>query len=1472
MYNLKKAKINQNFPITIINAKEQKAFIGVDGKSEQETRSGKNLYNIFDINNVSGLTVNNDGWATATINNSSGASLIILNLKVPTTNLINVSTNYALFLEIETVSGQGFLCLNEPSVKSQFQTDRTLSLSTLTANSVNKYIMTTRNNFESSTNMFWSYLYSEAGKSCSIKYRLSVLADTSITTDDFVYEPYGASPSPDYPSEIHSVADDVNLLNLENIENHSVNFYYENIGTNFQLKAGETYTLSFDAESDITPFNVGIGCGSSGNYQSDILNKGGFQNGRISITFTPQNSNFTYGNYLALRFVRYNNSTSYKYSAKNIKLQKGTTSTPYSPYNQGTVTIKQRGKNENDGINYGFYIGAEATTYRISGADNGLCIPIENEVYTISSKEIQNRYRIACSNSLPSNTSQNCFNGVVKDGTNDNVTIDTSGYKYLLINCTNINDIQIEQGSTSTPYEPYQANDYTIQTEPLRSLPNGVKDTIEADGIHRRVGRQILSNVEFLTSTTLFGVEGKFGSYELIGAKNEGRTYTFMSDKIMYANEEFLQYGAFRNSTNLLVMTSSDDTVENFNSKISGAEILYELAEEIIEPFTEEQQEVINSMKTFEGTNIFDLQQDIDTSATIEYREKITEEIKNAVINNAEKAYIEVLDTGEIFDETENLKSVKLNDERYIEGRGFIGSVIAKELTGSFINDNDFFKNIENKEIKYYNGPVMGDDSVKYFDYGTFIVQKPENDNVKDDTSFVAFDYMIKFNKKFENRLDYSTGTVTVLQLLENICDQVDVKLGTKTFRNSDFIIENNQFVGGETCRDVLSQIAQIAFSWARIDENDELVLDFNPTEIISETLNPDDYFDLELNEVFGPVNTIAFSNSKVTGEYVSIHSDDYSPQEDEQIAIEIQDNYFAYTENKRRQLLEAARPLLGLTYTPLKVKTCGRNYLNCSDKIEISNLQDIPCQTYIFNNKLDFNGTTFDEKSSPSITKVQQEFSFTGEYKGAIRKTEIIVDKANGTITDYIQKVDGAVTELAEIKRDINGLSVSLGKSGGNNLLYYDTEFWRLTIYDILYRGFENFSSITETSINTLLDTTITEYNEEEERISFVYENHNIEINQIKNPPIGEKDFSIRTNPFLEKIKSSNSIQETESIYTFDDVRKNTLSGLGYYLKQEKVEQEVIVPNGDYTLSFLYKTLDPGATSKVFIDNGETEQEYTLTSNTDNFKDFQLSREAIDEDISLIEETINNAPSFDDITSQYLEDNLGIIISDYSKTDSEITFSAFDVDYTITQKISLKNSEGSYVTQLNEILETVDDFDIITENFLNTNLGVTITDYEKQNYIISFNIEEENYIILLELEIHSISTKYNYLSAKVLTNTLKIKFETNLDRSVMIADIMLNSGTDKLDWTQNANETLTDTVTIGKGIVIESETDDVKFKADTDGIRIVKKDDEEDESARFTNLGTETKNIEVKNTSNLGGLIVRKISNKKIWILLGND
>lgn len=113
------------------------------------------------------------------------------------------------------------------------------------------------------------------------------------------------------------------------------------------------------------------------------------------------------------------------------------------------------GKNLNDGINDNFYITSTATGYKTSSNDNGVCIALINGTYTISTTETQARYRVACTNSLPSSTQQTCYNGVNRDGTSDNITIDTTGYQYLLINATDIKKIQIEKGNQATTYEEY---------------------------------------------------------------------------------------------------------------------------------------------------------------------------------------------------------------------------------------------------------------------------------------------------------------------------------------------------------------------------------------------------------------------------------------------------------------------------------------------------------------------------------------------------------------------------------------------------------------------------------------------------------------------------------------------------------------------------------------------------------------------------------------------------------------------------------------------------------------------------------------------------------------------------------------------------------------------------------------------------------------------------------------------------------
>lgn len=196
-------------------------------------------------------------------------------------------------------------------------------------------------------------------------------------------------------------------------------------------------------------------------------------------------------------------------------------------------------------------------------------------------------------------------------------------------------DIKFKKGSTSTPYSPYNYGTFTIDfegqtenynytfiTKPLRSLPNGVRDSLEADGIHRRVGRQILGDVTALIEATIFGTPSKFASYVLQNTKNENRNYNFISDKLAYANEQFVKYGAYRNQTTLIVLTTIDDTLENFNSKISGSEVLYELAEEVIEPYTEEQQEQYNKIKelyTFDGTTNISSDDEVPPYLQIQY-------------------------------------------------------------------------------------------------------------------------------------------------------------------------------------------------------------------------------------------------------------------------------------------------------------------------------------------------------------------------------------------------------------------------------------------------------------------------------------------------------------------------------------------------------------------------------------------------------------------------------------------------------------------------------------------------------------------------------------------------------------------------------------------------------------------------------------------------------------------------------------
>lgn len=545
-------------------------------------------------------------------------------------------------------------------------------------------------------------------------------------------------------------------------------------------------------------------------------------------------------------------------------------------------------------------------------------------------------------------------------------------------------------------------------------------------------------------------------------------------------------------------------------------------------------------------------------------------EAKKRIINGKiTRAYLKVLATDNlpeiIIDESNYLKDFTFEDFRYVPDEGFIGGTVAKSITGNFNNiDNSF--SIQDREFELYLGVDLEDETTEYIKYGTFIVQKPEDDQVTDNTSFEALDYMIKLNLPWEDRMTYPC---TLKQLFDDLVEQSGLKTKVTTFLNEDFIVENNQFEEGTTRRDVLKAIAQAAFNWARIDEDDNIVMDFEIKDNVEETLTPDNYFNLTKQEIYGPINVIIFKNSQVEGENVTIKDEEsinagkgknkfdkdnikytkgyYLDKDGNEVAndkwqytdyikvdsyditlsevadkfpaicgydenknfivgknydnqayvtltsdkkikyirfsvnidwltlrynyhtlnfpifigdypyigkmqleegkerteyeafiangeteLVISDNPLAYNQAKRAELIEAGKKLFGLKYTPISMDTTGYIYLDCKNKIAITNLNNEKFETYVFNHTINYDGVVLDSIESPASTKTETKYQYTSDMIKKVTRTEILVDKAN-------QKIQEIVEEQTNFSEKISSLTVSLNDITAEINNFYD-------------------------------------------------------------------------------------------------------------------------------------------------------------------------------------------------------------------------------------------------------------------------------------------------------------------------------------------------------------------------------------------------------------------------------------------------
>lgn len=417
-----------------------------------------------------------------------------------------------------------------------------------------------------------------------------------------------------------------------------------------------------------------------------------------------------------------------------------------------------------------------------------------------------------------------------------------------------------------------------------------------------------------------------------------------------------------------------------------------------------------------------------------------------------------------VLTEDNAVKSWEYTDERLVPDKGFIGHFVARTLNGELQNVSDDF-NLDGREIDFQFGVVrMNDHITTYYSLGSFIVVDPSDDDVRDSTKFETMDYAKKFNQTFDGNyrdenfpdsyndlmgLNTPEGQprvvtpVTALWVAKYACAQVGVELATENFRNNNFEISQNPFQEGNSCRDVIKAVAQLALSWARIGWDNRCYIDFDikSSEDVEElnVIDNNQYFTLEKQSTYGPINRIVWGMENIDGESY-ILPDNESIAENGEHNLYIYDNPFTYTYELRVQAAQAASALFGLTYEQLKTETVGHPWLIGTEFIDIKDMDNGHNYLYPFNRVLKYNGHIRSNIESIGETNVDDTLGYTNNLEKMVRKTAFIVNKQEGTIDSLVTDMydpNGIVQgNFTTIHQDITQVVTNVQNSGGANLL----------------------------------------------------------------------------------------------------------------------------------------------------------------------------------------------------------------------------------------------------------------------------------------------------------------------------------------------------------------------------------------------------------------------------------------------------
>lgn len=396
--------------------------------------------------------------------------------------------------------------------------------------------------------------------------------------------------------------------------------------------------------------------------------------------------------------------------------------------------------------------------------------------------------------------------------------------------------------------------------------------------------------------------------------------------------------------------------------------------------------------------------------------------------------------------EENSVKDWEISDDRYVENNGVIGQFVARDISGNLQNISDDF-NIENNYVQVQMGISQFKSNItNWYSLGSFLIVKPSDDEVSDNTKYNGYDLATLFNIDFNpnyvnkdfpksfNQMLEEQKYVTNKWLANYVCAQVEVELATQDFIHNDFQVLSNQFTSGESCRDVMRYIAQLAFGYCEIGWDDKcyirtLINDYSSFDDYHK-LNYDTYYNLETQKnEYGPINRVFCGLQDVNGQ--GKENIDKSTIENGVTTINIYNNPLTMgttleiSEQLRAQVVKDCEVLWGIKYRPItNMETIGHPWFKANEPIQVSDMENKTFITYPFNNTLKYTGHIKSEISSEGTTKAEDTYGYKDSVERRMNRIGINVDRANEKITIINQKI----TQIGDDIEDIRGNMIEIG------------------------------------------------------------------------------------------------------------------------------------------------------------------------------------------------------------------------------------------------------------------------------------------------------------------------------------------------------------------------------------------------------------------------------------------------------------